>query len=109
MESVVNQNDPDFEHLVFDNCSTDETSRVAAEFSHVKFASEPDRGQSHGVNKGLAAARGEIICWLNSDDEYASGTFATLRLAFSDPAVQVVFGDVRQIGYDGHGEDVARG
>ena len=107
--SVVNQNDADFEHLIFDNCSTDETAAVAAEFPHVKFVSEPDRGQSHAVNKGLSAARGEIICWLNSDDEYDPGAFAALREVFSDPAVQVVFGDVRQIEYDGRGEEVARG
>ena len=71
--SVVSQNDLDFEHLIFDNCSTDGTAAVAAEFPHVKFVSEPDRGQSQAVNKGLAAARGKIICWLNSDDEYAPG------------------------------------
>ena len=107
--SVVRQGDPDFEHLIFDNCSTDETAAVAAEFPHVKFVSEPDRGQSHAVNKGLAAARGEIICWLNSDDEYAPGAFAKLREAFSDPAVQVVFGDARQIAYDGRDAEVTCG
>jgi glycosyltransferase involved in cell wall biosynthesis len=107
--SVVSQGDPDFEHLIFDNCSTDGTAAVAAEFPHVRFVSEPDRGQSHAVNKGLAAARGEIICWLNSDDEYAPGAFAKLREAFSDPAVNVVFGDARQIEYDGRGDEVARG
>ncbi|TSA31403.1 MAG: glycosyltransferase [Verrucomicrobiaceae bacterium] len=109
IESIVSQNDPDFEHLVFDNCSTDETARVAADFPHLEFVSEPDRGQAHAVNKGFEASRGEIICWLNSDDEYAPGAFSKLREAFSDPAVQVVFGDVRQISYDGQGEVIARG
>ena len=109
IESVVNQNDPDFEHLIFDNCSTDETTAVAAGFPHVRFVSEPDRGQSHAFNKGLAAAQGEIICWLNSDDEYAPLAFAALRDAFSDPAVHVVFGDARQVEYDGRDGEVARG
>lgn len=107
--SVVNQNDPDFEHLIFDNCSTDRTAEIVAEFPHVRFVSESDRGQAHAVNKGLVAARGEIICWLNSDDEYSPGAFSALRAAFSDPAVQVVFGDVRQISYDGQGEVIACG
>ena len=104
IESVVGQNDPDFEHLVFDNCSTDSTAGVVADFSHVQFFSEPDRGQSHAVNKGLAVAKGEVICWLNSDDEYAPGAFARLRSAFADPTVDVVFGDARQVSYDGQGE-----
>jgi len=107
--SVADQNDPDFEHLIFDNCSTDGTAEIVAGFPHVKFVSEPDRGQSHAVNKGLSLSCGEIICWLNSDDEYAPGAFEALREVFSDPAVRVVFGDVRQIGYDGRGEEVVRG
>lgn len=101
IESVRGQGASDFEHWIFDNCSEDGTAEVAAGFSDVHFVREPDRGQSHAVNKGLAAAGGEIICWLNSDDEYLPGTFEALREVFSDPAVHVVFGDVRQVSYDG--------
>jgi glycosyltransferase involved in cell wall biosynthesis len=109
LASVAGQGDEDYEHLVFDNCSTDRTAAVAAEFPRVLFRSEADRGQSHAINKGFAVARGEIICWLNSDDEYPPGLFARLREIFSDPGVTVVFGDVRQVSYDGKGEDLARG
>ncbi|MDX2079816.1 MAG: glycosyltransferase family 2 protein [Terrimicrobiaceae bacterium] len=104
LASVAAQEEPDVEHLVFDNCSTDESASVAARFPGVTFVSESDSGQSNAVNKGFLAARGEIVCWLNSDDEYPPGTFAKLRKAFSDPRVQVVFGHARQIGYDGGGE-----
>jgi len=109
IRSILEQNDPGFEHLIFDNCSKDTTAEIASRYPHITFISESDRGQSHAVNKGLAASRGEIICWLNSDDEYEPGAFAALREAFSDPAVQVVFGDVRQIEYDGRGGEVAHG
>ena len=109
IESVRAQGDSDFEHLIFDNCSTDDTANVAAEFPHVRFFCEKDRGQSDAVNKGLRAARGEIICWLNSDDEYEVGAFAALRRAFENPDIQVVFGDVRQVGYNGAGDALARG
>ena len=109
IESVRAQGDSDFEHLIFDNCSTDDTANVAAEFPHVRFFCEKDCGQSDAVNKGLRSARGEIICWLNSDDEYEAGAFATLRRAFENPNIQVVFGDVRQVGYDGAGDALARG
>lgn len=101
IESVLAQRDADFEHLVFDNLSSDETASVAARYPHLSFAAEKDRGQSHAVNKGLAAARGEIICWLNADDAYPAGLFAKLRELFTDPQVDVVFGDVEQISYDG--------
>jgi glycosyltransferase involved in cell wall biosynthesis len=101
IESVLAQRDADFEHLVFDNISSDETASVAARYAHLSFAAERDRGQSHAVNKGLAAAKGEIICWLNADDAYPAGLFAKLRELFADPKVDVVFGDVEQISYDG--------
>lgn len=101
IDSVLAQHDPDFEHLVFDNCSTDETSLVAARYPHLHFVSETDRGQSHAVNKGLASARGEIICWLNADDAYPPGLFSRLREIFADASCTVVFGDVQQVSYDG--------
>jgi glycosyltransferase involved in cell wall biosynthesis len=100
IESVLAQRDTDFEHLVFDNVSADETRSVAARFPHLSFTAEKDRGQSHAVNKGLAGAKGEIICWLNADDAYPAGVFARLRGLFSDPCVDVVFGDVEQVSYD---------
>lgn len=109
LESVQAQGDGGFEHLVFDNCSTDETTRVVTEFPHVHFVSEPDRGQSHAVNKGLACAKGEIICWLNSDDAYPPGVFACLRKVFGDPKVNVVFGDALQVTYEPCGEVRAPG
>ena len=109
IESVRAQGDSDFEHLIFDNCSTDDTANVAADFPHVRFFCEKDHGQSDAVNKGLRAARGEIICWLNSDDEYEAGAFAALRRVFENPDIQVVFGDVRQVGYDGAGDALACG
>lgn len=103
LQSVVDQGDADYEHLIFDNCSTDSTATVVSEFPNVKFFPEKDRGQSDAINRGFRAARGEIICWLNSDDTYPVGLFPRLRTIFSDESVEVVFGDVEQIGYNGSG------
>jgi len=101
LECVQQQGGYDYEHLIFDNCSTDHSAAVAREFPRVQFVREADRGQSHAVNKGLAAARGDIICWLNADDAYPPGLFARLRELFADPDCDVVFGDVEQVAYDG--------
>ena len=101
LQSVRDQEDPDFEHLVLDNCSTDSTEAEVAKFPKAIFVCEPDRGQSDAVNKGFRMATGEIICWLNSDDAYPRGLFRRLREYFSDPRCEVVFGDVDQVAYDG--------
>jgi len=112
LDSVRSQGDDDYEHLIFDNCSTDETPSVLANYatqSQIKLVIESDQGQSEAVNKGFQRAGGEIICWLNSDDAYMPGTFARLRKAFADPKVQVVFGDTKQISYDGRPPERAVG
>lgn len=98
---VLGQGESDFEHLIIDNCSTDETPQILARYPHLKLTVEKDRGQSDAINKGFRAASGEIICWLNSDDAYPEGTFVRLREIFRDPSVNVVFGDVMQVAYDG--------
>lgn len=107
IESVLGQGDAEFEHLIFDNFSTDSTADVIAKYPHVRCVRERDRGQSDAVNKGFLAAKGEIICWLNSDDAYPEGLFKRLRELFADPKVDVAFGDVLQRNYDGSPDGIA--
>jgi hypothetical protein len=88
IESVLNQNYPNFEHLVIDAGSTDNTLEILKRYPHLKWTSEPDRGQSHGLNKGFTRATGEVIAWINSDDWYAPGAFAEVaRHIASHPIV----------------------
>ncbi len=108
IESVLSQGVDDFEHIVFDNCSTDETAAIAARHSHLQFHSERDRGQSHALNKALELARGEIVCWLNADDQYAPGAFDVVRREFTRPEVDVIFGDAREVFFDGRPSEVRR-
>jgi glycosyltransferase involved in cell wall biosynthesis len=68
----------------------------------VRWISEPDRGQSHGVNKGIEQARGaDVLGWLNSDDLYADGALAAVAEAFNDASVQWLVGRYQIIDADG--------
>lgn len=70
IESVKNQTYSNIEHIVIDGGSTDGTVEVLKSYSHLKWVSEKDNGQSDAINKGFKLAKGEIIGWLNSDDTY---------------------------------------
>ena len=73
--SVLNQNYPNFEQIVIDGGSSDETIDILKKYNHLKWVSENDRGQAHAINKGFKLTKGEIIGWLNSDDVYQPGAF----------------------------------
>src|SRR5882672_9979448 len=102
--SVKRQTYAAAEHIVIDGGSTDDTVKILKRYSsqpgweHLKWISEPDRGQSDALNKGFRLATGEIVGWLNSDDTYADGCFdAIARAIASHPDVDVFYGDYNWI------------
>jgi glycosyltransferase involved in cell wall biosynthesis len=99
IESVVSQDYPDLEYVVFDGGSTDETVAILREYSsRLRWDSAADGGQAHAVNKGLTATSGDIIGWLNSDDIYYPGTVgAVVEYLCFQPEVDVVYGDAYHI------------
>jgi glycosyltransferase involved in cell wall biosynthesis len=83
------------EHIVIDGGSTDGTVELleARHDPSLHWVSEPDRGQTHAVNKGFARARGELVGWLNGDDEYVPEAVdrAVARM-LGDRAIDAVYG-----------------
>jgi glycosyltransferase involved in cell wall biosynthesis len=61
-----------WEHLVIDGGSTDGTLELlrGVEDERLRWVSEADNGQAAAITKGFAAAKGEIVTWLNADDIY---------------------------------------
>lgn len=84
IKSVVDQPYPRVECLVCDGGSQDETVEILRRESHslTFWCSEPDRGQSHAINKGLERATGELITFIGSDDFYLPGAFAHIASQF---------------------------
>ena len=94
--SILSQSgDFDLQWVVVDGGSTDGTLDYLRNLHDPRLAwtSEPDRGQSHAINKGLARADGEVVACLNADDEYAPGALAAVARAFdANPGAQWLVG-----------------
>lgn len=98
--SVKNQNYPYVEHIVVDGASTDDSVDILRRYAslpgwdHLRWLSEPDRGQSDALNKGFRMATGDIIGWLNSDDLYRPGCFQWVVHGFHRQThADIIYGD----------------
>jgi GT2 family glycosyltransferase len=104
IRSVLLQGYPGLEYFVIDGGSTDGSREILARYApYLDYCiSEPDRGQAHAINKGLARATGEVIAWLNSDDYYAPGALARMASEFeSDDALEWIYGDCLRLSSPG--------
>lgn len=98
IRSLERQSDPDFETLIVNDCSPDaETNAICRELEQkgqrVIWRRE-NGGLSAARNTGAAAATGEIIAFLDADDELPAGAVAAIKHIFSQfPEADFVFGD----------------
>jgi len=96
IQSVLRQNYSEYEHIIVDGGSTDQTLEILAIYPHLRWISEPDRGQSDAMNKAFTLSTGHIIVYLNADDEFESGAFSTIIKEFEENlAVDFVVGKLR--------------
>ncbi|TZG27947.1 glycosyltransferase [Sphingomonas montanisoli] len=94
LDSILRQAYPNLELIVVDGASTDVTRLILERYAkHITvLISEPDEGQSHAINKGMFAASGEILTWLNSDDLFADGALHAAAFAFMTSGADIVAG-----------------
>ena len=92
--SVRRQTGVTVEHLVQDAASTDGTGEWLRTQPALKWTSEPDNGMYDAVDKAWKRSEGEVLSWLNADEQYLPGTLATVAEVFQQhPAIDAVFGD----------------
>lgn len=97
LDNVKGQSYPRIEHVVIDGGSNDGTVETL-ERSEVNWISEPDRGQSHAINKGVARAQGTLVSWLGADDllEPRATELAVSRF-IADDGIGLVHGALRVV------------
>jgi glycosyltransferase involved in cell wall biosynthesis len=100
--SVADQKAVEVEHIIQDAQSGPELEEWVRENSMARLYVEGDSGMYDAINRGFTRATGDIVCWLNSDEQYLEGALAKVVRYFEEhPEVDVVFGDALLIGNNG--------
>jgi len=100
IRSVLDQNYPNLEYIIVDGGSTDNSVEIIRRYADrlAWWVSEPDKGQTDAINKGLRRATGEWVAWQNSDDIYYPGVFDDVATtAAKHPDVGLIIGNMMLI------------
>jgi glycosyltransferase involved in cell wall biosynthesis len=96
IRSVLLQGYPNLEYIIIDGGSADDSVEIIRKYEPwlAYWVSEPDRGQSHAINKGFKKATGEVFAYLNSDDVYEPNAIAKAVTTLSqNPDAAFVYSD----------------
>jgi glycosyltransferase involved in cell wall biosynthesis len=107
LESLINQQNvtrDELEVIVIDGASSDGSLEIIESYHDrlSRFVSEPDRGQTHALNKGFALATGDVLSWLCSDDLLEPDAVRFVLDYFREhTGVDFIFGDAKVIDRNG--------
>jgi len=103
IRSVLLQGYQDLRYIVIDGGSGDGSVDIIKKYEkHLTYwTSEPDRGQSHAINKGLAHCTGEIFNWLNSDDLLCPNALQSVAATWNKNPGSLIAGSLTMFGQNG--------
>lgn len=96
LTSLKNQNFDDYEYIVVDGGSIDNTLKAieASGVNVTQLISEKDNGIYDAMNKAIALASGEWIAFLNAGDQFVDNVLSTSAKILREPAIDILYGDV---------------
>lgn len=94
IQSVLQQDYRNWEHIIVDGGSTDDTLEILNRYQHLRSISEPDKGIYDAMNKGINLARGEWIFFLGSDDQLIKNDVLSGVAKYLDDHQDVIYGNV---------------
>lgn len=103
IESVLNQSYHNYEYIIKDGGSKDDTLEICREYEskfkgRMKIISAPDKGIYDAMNMGIEATTGDVVGLLNSDDFYTSNdVLQSIANTFNEKEIDAVYGDVHYV------------
>ena len=104
IKSVQRQTSSDYEMLIIDGASTDDTLAIVrqASIASLRIFSEPDNGLYDAMNKGIAQARGRYLVFLNAGDRFADDTVLARIAMLTADNPGVIYGQTQLVDADGN-------
>lgn len=104
IRSIILQNYPNIEYIIIDGGSSDETVSIIKKYAPwiSYWVSEPDKGQTHAINKGFSMATGQIMAWINSDDLLMPNALAQCALQIALEYPDWLIGACNIVNRNGH-------
>jgi len=94
LASVADQQGAEFEHIVQDSCSDDGTLDWLPNDPRVQAFVEKDQGMYDAINRGFRHTTGDILAYLNCDEQYLPGTLLAVQERFAaEPLADIVLAD----------------
>ena len=105
IESTLAQSFKDFEFIIIDDCSTDNTQELIASFNDSRIrliVTNKNYGEYHSTNYGVSLSLGSYFTWIHSDDTLTENSLEN-RVNFlkNNPDVDFVHGNIIGIDQDG--------
>lgn len=105
IKSILSQNDNDFEYIIIDGVSSDNTIKIIRQYSStfnkraikLTVISEPDFGIYDAMNKGIKIASGDYICLINSDDWLEPNALELVADEIKSKNPDFIYGDINII------------
>ena len=99
IKSIFSQSYKNFEFIVIDGKSKDKTLEILAKYKSKisKISSEKDKGIYDAFNKGMNYAKGDFICFVNSDDILKKNALKIINnYIIKNPKIDFIFGSVKK-------------
>ena len=99
IKSIISQNYKNYEYIVIDGGSTDRTPQILKKYKKKisKIKCEKDKGIYDAFNKGMRIAKGEFICFVNSDDVLKKNALKIIKKYINKhPKIDFIFGSVKK-------------
>ena len=104
IKSIKNQSYENYEHIIVDGGSKDKTLDIIKRYEGtypMRWISEQDNGMYDAISKGFKMAKGDIFCWINSDDILMPWTLETVNRIFVNTTNSWITGIPAQIDEQG--------